>query len=780
MKDNLIIIGPSYLKRRVLKENSLKYSIKYIDEYELRDKYLYAYRDDTIVYLDKTYDIGISKIILDNLYDIEDKEYNSPKLNKLRDIKNDLINKGYIINNPKFKEYLKDKDILVLNNFFDKRIIKIIKELEKVNNLIYQDKETIFKDKIDVLECDTLEEEVILVASKICDLINEGVSINKIFVNTLSEDYRKVMIRVFNFYNIPNNFKTNTLYELLSVKKFINSISLDTKIIDINERLGELPETVANKVVSIFNKYVDYEEFKDIKKEVIYDLKHTSINLNTLEDAINEKDYKSYIPLDDEYIFILGTNEGEVPKTLVDDNYLKEDEAKELEISTYKELNSNIKNYFKYYINNVKNIYLSYKLKHNADMYVKNSIYDALDNINIIKGNYKYDNKKINEILLGKRLDNFIKYNEKASDLEILNNYETNYKDYSNKFKGIDLEVVKKQNSNINLAATSSNDFYKCKFNYLLKHIYKLDTFEETISQKIGLLYHAILCRYFKDKGNLDLIIDEEINKNTQILTNKDKFYIEKYKRILKDLINIIEEQLSHTKFKQSYFEKTIIIDNDNSLNIKIKGQIDKILTLEDGDNTYVIVIDYKTGVLHGLENAIYGINMQLAFYMYLIYNSKLIKNPKFAGMYLEQIMPDLINSKNGKTYSDLLKENSRLTGYTLKDINVVNNIDDSVSYLGGVTIRKDGELKDSKRLLDEDTFNKVMEVISSNIENAIKDINNLDFTINPKKLKNDNISCEFCPFKDICYMTNDDIVELDPELKKTFLGGDTNEDETE
>ncbi len=780
MKDNLIIIGPSYLKRRVLKENSLKYSIKYIDEYELRDKYLYAYRDDTIVYLDKTYDIGISKIILDNLYDVEDKEYTSPKLNKLRDIKNDLIRKGYIIYNPKFKEYLKDKDILVLNNFFDKRITKIIKELEKVNNLTYQDKETIFKDKIDVLECDTLEEEVILVASKICDLINEGVSINKIFVNTLSEDYRKVMIRVFNFYNIPNNFKTNTLYELLSVKKFINSISLDTKIVDVNERLGELPETVANKIVSIFNKYVDYEEFKDIKKEVIYDLKHTSINLNTLEDAINEKDYKSYIPLDDEYIFILGTNEGEVPKTLVDDSYLKEDEAKELEISTYKELNSNIKDYFEYYINNVKNIYLSYKLKHNADMYVKNSIYDALDNINIIKGNYKYDNKKINEILLGKRLDNFIKYNEKASDLEILNNYKTNYKDYSNKFKGIDLEVVKKQNSNINLAATSSNDFYKCKFNYLLKHIYKLDTFEETISQKIGLLYHAVLCRYFKDKGNLDLIIDEEIDKNIEILTNKDKFYIEKYKRILKDLINIIEEQLSHTKFKQSYFEKTIIIDNDNSLNIKIKGQIDKILTLEDGDNTYVIVIDYKTGVLHGLENAVYGINMQLAFYMYLIYNSKLIKNPKFAGMYLEQIMPDLINSKNGKTYSDLLKENSSLTGYTFKDIDVVNNIDDSVSYLGGVTIRKDGELKDSKRLLDEDTFNKVMEVISSNIENAIKDINNLDFTINPKKLKNDNISCEFCPFKDICYMTNDDIVELDPELKKTFLGGDTNEDETE
>ena len=780
MKDNLIIIGPSYLKRRVLKENSLKYSIKYIDEYELRDKYLYTYKEDTIVYLDKTYDIGISKIILDNLYDIEDKEYTSPKLNKLRDIKNDLINKEYIIYNPKFKEYLKDKDILVLNNFFDKRITKIIKELEKVNNLSYQDKETIFKDKIDVLECDTLEEEVILVASKICDLINEGVSINKIFVNTLSEDYRKVMVRIFDFYNIPNNFKTNTLYELLSVKKFINSISLDTKIVDVNERLGELPETVANKVVSIFNKYVDYKEFKDIKKEVIYDLKHTSINLNTLEDAINEKNYKSYIPLDDEYIFILGANEGEIPKTLVDDDYLKEEEAKELEISTYKELNINIKDYFKYYINNVKNVYLSYKLKHNADMYIKNSIYDTLDNINIIKDNYKYDNKKINEILLGKRLDNFIKYNEKAKDLEILNNYETNYKDYSNKFKGIDLEVVKKQNSNLNLSATSSNDFYNCKFSYLLKHIYKLDTFEATLSQKIGLLYHAILCRYFKDKSNLETIISEEIEKNIEILTNKDKFYIEKYKRILKDLINIIEEQLSHTKFNQSYFEKTIIVDNENSLNIKIKGQIDKILTLEDGENTYVIVIDYKTGVLHGLENAIYGINMQLAFYMYLIYNSKLIKNPKFAGMYLEQIMPDLINSKNGKTYSDLLKENSRLTGYTLKDINVVNNIDDSVSYLGGVTIKKDGELKDSKRLLDEDTFNKVMEVISSNIENAIKDINNLDFTIDPKKLKNDNISCGFCPFKDICYMTNDDIVELDPELKKTFLGGDTNEDETE
>ena len=774
-----IIIGPSYLRRSILKENGLKQPIKYIDEYELRDKYLYTYKDDTIVYLDKNYDIGISKIIMDNLYDIEDINYTSDKLNKLRDIKKDLINKGYIIYNPHFKNFLKNKKILVLDNFFDKRIKKIIKEIEKVNDVTYDKNSITLKENIEVLKYNTLEDEVIGTASKICDLVLNGVDINKIYVNKIPEEYRSTMLRVFNFYNIPNNFKTNNLYELLSVKEFIHNLPLDINMLDINEKLSDLEdETVINKVICIFNKYIDYEKFGYVRNEVIQDLKNTRINLNELDNAINEIDYKSRILDDDEYIFILGTNEGIVPKTIVDDDYLKEEERKELGISTYREINDSIKSYFKYYINMNKNIYLSYKLKYNADMYVKNTIYDTLDNITIKDEEYKYDNKKINEILLGKRKDNFYKYSETSKDLGILSNYDINYKDYSNKYTGIDIEVIKKQNKNINLSATSSNTFYECKFKYLLKHIYNLDTFEETISQKIGILYHSVLCRYFKNKEDLDSIIDDEVIKNMEFTSNKDKFYIEKYKKVLKELVSIIEEQLAHTKFKQSYFEETIIVDNKNSLNIKIKGTIDKILTLEDGNNTYVIVIDYKTGKLHGLENAIYGINMQLAFYMYLIYNSNLIKNPRFAGMYLEQIMTELMDNKPGKSYNELLKDNSRLTGYTLKDLDIVSKIDDSISYISGVGLKQDGNFKTSKgnRLLDEEIFNKVMEIITNKINEAIKDINNADFKINPKKLKKDNLSCEYCMFKDICYKTDDDIEKLDPNLKDTFLGGDDNE----
>ena len=45
-----------------------------------------------------------------------------------------------------------------------------------------------------------------------------------------------------------------------------------------------------------------------------------------------------------------------------------------------------------------------------------------------------------------------------------------------------------------------------------------------------------------------------------------------------------------------------------------------------------------------------------------------------------------------------------------------------------------------------------------------IEALNNCEFDINPKKIKNKNIGCEYCSFKDICYVNNSNIVELESE----------------
>ena len=50
-------------------------------------------------------------------------------------------------------------------------------------------------------------------------------------------------------------------------------------------------------------------------------------------------------------------------------------------------------------------------------------------------------------------------------------------------------------------------------------------------------------------------------------------------------------------------------------------------------------------------------------------------------------------------------------------------------------------------------------ELIEKNITDCIKNIEEANFKINPKVVDNkENVSCKFCPYKDICYHTSKDI----------------------
>ena len=57
-----------------------------------------------------------------------------------------------------------------------------------------------------------------------------------------------------------------------------------------------------------------------------------------------------------------------------------------------------------------------------------------------------------------------------------------------------------------------------------------------------------------------------------------------------------------------------------------------------------------------------------------------------------------------------------------------------------------------------------------------IKSIKECSFEINPKKLGNTLVGCEYCGFKDICYMNNDNIVDLVSYKDLEFLRGDNDD----
>lgn len=760
-----IIICPFNIKKNILKNNQFL-NIKFMNINEFKEKYLFKYKPDTIYYLVKKYNLipENAKIIMNNLFYIKDV---SKKTHELVKIKEDLIENNYIIFDGNFKKYIKDKNIAIIGYEETKEIRLLFKDLKYtcIN-------EKIKTKKIKIYEAEDNEAEVTFIATKITDLIINGIDINKIKIIKTEEIYTSTINKVFSFFNIPYIENNTSLYSLTEVREILKNINLDNSIEEyINEiQNSNIIDKLKIKILNILNKYHN-KNIKDIYEIFIYELKTNKIekNLTNAVEIITIDQIE-----DDNYNFILGFNQDLIPKIYQDNDYLSDYELNLLNLDNSLDKNEIEKNKIKK-IFNKDNITITYKQKTAFQNYTISNLYEELD-YEIKKIDYDYTNLKTNQILLGTKLDEFIKYNTKD---EILNDLYGNilipYNTYNNNYNKIDKIILKEKIKNLNLSFSNVDIFYKCQFRFYIENILKIKKNKETISLEIGNIFHKVLEKYYSTKENIELILDDLINKNYK--DKKDKFYKEKYKKIIVELVNIIDNQLENTSYENKYFEKWFSIEKDKDLNIKVVGKIDKIMILNDGVNNYIIVVDYKTGVLHAdFNKVIHGMDMQLLFYLYLIKNTDLIDNPIFTGMYLEPIFTSVLKAEKGKTYEELKKNSYKWVGYTLENTKKVREIDKNFEYnsfINGLRVKNDGTFYSTSKVITEEDINKLLDIVSNNIDFVLNSIKNADFKINPKRIGKKNVSCEFCPYQDICYKTNNNLVNLKEYKNLEFLGGE-------
>ena len=62
-------------------------------------------------------------------------------------------------------------------------------------------------------------------------------------------------------------------------------------------------------------------------------------------------------------------------------------------------------------------------------------------------------------------------------------------------------------------------------------------------------------------------------------------------------------------------------------------------------------------------------------------------------------------------------------------------------------------------------------------IRESTRNILDAKFEIKPKKILNDDKSCEHCKYKDICFKDINDYITLEKSNDLSFLGGEDDED---
>ncbi len=790
LENNSILIIPNQLKEKILlglNENKRLFNIKIMSLDEFKRKYYFDFTTESIYFLMNKYNFSYDFCldIINNLYYINSENYDNPKLDFLVQIKKELITSNLLKFDPFFKINISKRKIYVygydyIDNFSKKMFEGLNVEIIKIQQNDYNH---------DIYEFENIDEEVNFLANQICELIINGTPINKIKIINPSSEYLTIIKRTFKMFKIPFNLKNDCLISTDVVAKFLDFLDDDiektlndlSKVLNTND---ELTFTEYNQIIQICNKYNWCNNFKDIKNLLIEEFKREKIELKNFEQKVDFVSLENNLFEDDEFVFLIGFNQNNYPTVYKDDAYIDDSLKKPVNLETTYEKNDLAYQSLIKKITNIKNLTISYKLKTPFNTYYKSQVIDE-QGYNIIKLNssdthYSSLNDKL---ILANSLDTYLKYGEKNNNLGILLNTYPNidYKTYNNQYTKIDGSSFKSYlNDKLILSYSSVDNFYRCGFRYYAENILKLNISDNDFTLFIGNLFHYILSIMYNPNFDFENSFNKYVIDNYNNASFKEKFFIQKLKKELIFIIDTIKAQDEYTTLNQYLFEEMVKIDlSIDNYEVLFKGIIDKIMYKYTNGENLIAIIDYKTGNPNlNLNNIVYGLDMQLCIYAYLSSKIKKFDNPKLVGIYLQKILNKEINIEPNKDYITLKKENLKLQGYSTDNENILRQFDATYqdsNLIKGLKMSSKGFYHYSK-IFNQEMLEQLLKIIDKNIYTARDKILNREFFINPKRIGIKNlVGCEFCKYKELCFMTENDIVNLKEYKNLEFLGGEEN-----
>lgn len=790
IKQDSLLIVPKHLQDKVLEqknEYSKLLSFTMLSFFELKEKIFFSYDKDTKFYLvcTKKYHPGAIDPILESLYFIDEKSsYQEEKLNNLQKLFLELDKNGYIKRDPFFLLKYKSKKVYVYGydslSSFEKKMLSFFNDVEII------EKKEVENRNIKIYECSTLEEEVSFVTEKILELLDSGVSLEKIRLFGGGDIYTNEFLRMKKFYSLPFSLTKVSLFSTPIVQKFLTILESEKNFLSSYEKVIELyPSSssffikVKGKLKQLVQKYAFYDlEYFDESYSLFFEeLKKISFKKEDVSPVLSFEEMEDQIFFDDEYVFFVGINQTVFPRLYKDEDYLSDSLKKVLGLEDANDKNKQTYQDFIKRIKTIPNLCITYKLRHLKDEFHPSHALSELEvkeeKANISNIQYSILSSRLK---LSSLLDDFIKYGKKDKNLAFYyHNVPLSYMTYDNSYHSIDKnKLFTYLKDKLTLSYSSIDTFYHCSFRYYLQHILKINSFTSSFQTEIGTLFHYVLSKMNTSSFDFDSLYDSYIQEKE--FSKKELFFLNKIKFELKLLIEHIKKFQDVTYLTDTYHEKEFHIDKSSLIKVDLMGIIDKIMYREKDGNTYVSVVDYKTGSKNvKLNRTIHGLDLQLILYLYFIKESGLFNNPCFVGFYLQKILGKEVESDPTKDYITRKMEEFKLQGYSTSNTEWLEKFDmtyDKSEFIKSMRTTQKGFASYAK-VVSEEEVDALIDLAEKLVIKARDEILNADFSISPKRIEREDLGCEFCRFRDICFKTEKDFVELKEYKDLSFLGGE-------
>jgi ATP-dependent helicase/nuclease subunit B len=340
-------------------------------------------------------------------------------------------------------------------------------------------------------------------------------------------------------------------------------------------------------------------------------------------------------------------------------------------------------------------------------------------------------------------------------------------------------------------SVTRLEQFSKCPFSHFITYglkAHEREAYEITMPQ-LGLIFHRVIELFSKrittrqldwsqitDEIRLDWIhefVTDLLEQETLSVffdTKRNQHRIHRLKKMLDKALWAITFQIVQGDFRPTSAEwhfqgddidiKSLNLELVDDKKMCLRGTIDRVDEYNQGDLSYLTIIDYKSSNQDfDLADIYDGLQLQLLVYLNAAVEVKSKAKNKTvipAGIFYFKIDDPFISvpeEVSNTQKDDMVLGQFQLKGVVLNDPEIVSRLDRlfvKTSKVIPVTKNKDGQFAKASKVLEPEEFDLLQAYVHKEVERIGNAIVTGDIEVKPFK-KKEQTACDYCQYNGIC-----------------------------
>lgn len=758
-ESSLIVVAPGSLRKLILKERLARFprmNLKVLSKEDLLRGLTFDWDartvEETSEFLQKNLAIAAEVVSLLPILSISKGKVPPIYANLLKH----LDEKGFLYRRPSFKSLFHgQKTVVFAYSQYDRELANIIALLGL--EPVYHAPNCLGSEAVVHSFFDEKSELVALFERISCDLSQGIVGSPSSISLLLPPDYEKEARRLSMRYSLPiNGLDGAFLNSFPSYKEFAKSLRNGLTVEDSFASIGANETAYGEKriLAALLSKLSPFRDRLPLYLKLLdFEARRTKVSPQPYKDGINVVSFNEatpYLP----HLYVVGFNAPAFPPSHKDDGLLSTTEKDALGMNGAPIENRIFADATRALLRLDPKRYISMVDKNDQTgdekppfrPYVMESAPKREDGHLPKKGEKRQSYSALETRFLSARgKDNLRLYRKASEEAGYYSDGEIGYRLYDHSFTGAKVALKMP----LRLSYSNLDEYLKCPFRfYLDRCLLPLDK-TYSFESSFGSLFHEALKVERDGKINWDFVRDE-----AQVLFDGRDLdcFLALGKTKFAGAVAMVNESFRHSSafcdepMRESKYEYAVSDD------LVIKGFIDK--TFIDRKKKRLVIVDFKTGSFSfSFKKALAGNQLQLPTYLLLL--EKNLPDYQAVGAFIEPI----------KGFGQGEEHPFKLDGIFLDEEEAMAALDcdlkggEASNLVAGLKLKINGDYAASNRRISRDDMRRLREAAESFFLMASDEIRSMEFPIAPKRT-NGRTPCELCGLRDVCFRSEDDIVE--------------------